>query len=84
MEQDQQQDRLVIQIDDDGVGIAAEQRQAVLQRGVRADQQAPGNGLGLAIVADLADLYDSQMMLAASPLGGLRVSLSLPAAARAS
>ena len=84
MEQDQQQDRLVIQIDDDGVGIAAEQRQAVLQRGVRADQQAPGNGLGLAIVADLADLYDSQMTLAASPLGGLRVSLSLPAAARAS
>jgi signal transduction histidine kinase len=84
LEQDPQQDRLVIQIDDDGIGIAAEQRQAVLQRGVRADQQAPGNGLGLAIVADLADLYDSQMMLAASPLGGLRVSLSLPAAARAS
>jgi signal transduction histidine kinase len=84
LEQDPQQDRLVIQIDDDGIGIAAEQRQAVLQRGVRADQQAPGNGLGLAIVADLADLYDSQMTLAASPLGGLRVSLSLPAAARAS
>jgi signal transduction histidine kinase len=84
MEQNQQQDRLLIQIDDDGIGIAAEQRQAVLQRGVRADQQAPGNGLGLAIVADLADLYDSQMTLAASPLGGLRISLSLPAAARAS
>jgi signal transduction histidine kinase len=82
LEQDPQQDRLVIQIDDDGVGIAAEQRQAVLQRGVRADQQAPGNGLGLAIVADLAALYDSQMTLAASELGGLRVSLSLPAAAR--
>jgi len=82
MEHDQQQDRLMIQIDDDGIGIAAEQRQAVLQRGVRADQQAPGNGLGLAIVADLAALYDSQMTLAASELGGLRVSLSLPAAAR--
>ncbi len=77
-----EQDRLVIQIDDDGVGISAEQRQAVLQRGVRADQQAPGNGLGLAIVADLATLYDSPMTLAASPLGGLRVSLSLPAASR--
>jgi len=82
MEQDQQQDRIVIQIDDDGIGIAAEQRQAVLQRGVRADQQAPGNGLGLAIVADLAALYDSQMTLTASELGGLCVSLSLPAAAR--
>jgi signal transduction histidine kinase len=82
LEQAQQQSRIVIQIDDDGVGIAAEQRLAVLQRGVRADQQAPGNGLGLAIVADLAALYDSQMTLAASELGGLRVSLSLPAAAR--
>jgi signal transduction histidine kinase len=60
--------------------IPAEQRQSVLQRGVRADQQAPGNGLGLAIVVDLAALYDSPMTLAESELGGLRVSLSLPAA----
>ena len=32
-------------------------REAVLQRGVRADEAAPGSGLGLAIVRDLAEVY---------------------------
>ena len=47
----------VITVDDDGAGLAAEMREAVLQRGVRADEAAPGSGLGLAIVRDLAELY---------------------------
>lgn len=67
-------------VDDDGPGIAAELRQAVLRRGVRADEAAPGSGLGLAIVRDLAELYGGAIALSASPLGGLRVELSLPAA----
>ena len=53
---------------------------AVLQRGVRADEKAPGSGLGLAIVRDLAELYSGSMALSDSPLGGLRVTLSLPRA----
>ena len=32
-------------------------RDAVLQRGVRADEAAPGSGFGLAIVRELAELY---------------------------
>lgn len=75
-----EQDRLVIRVDDDGKGIAAEQREAMLRRGVRADQQVPGSGLGLAIVDDLARMYGGQVVLADSPLGGLRVVLTLPAA----
>ena len=75
-----EQDRLVIRVDDDGKGIAAEQREAMLRRGVRADQQVPGSGLGLAIVDDLARLYGGQVVLANSPLGGLRAILTLPAA----
>jgi len=73
-------ERLVIQVDDDGPGLASEQRQAVLVRGVRADEQVPGSGLGLAIVDDLAQLYDGSIELGESPLGGLRVRLTLPAA----
>lgn len=73
-------ERLVIQVDDDGPGLASEQRQAVLARGVRADEQVPGSGLGLAIVDDLAQLYDGSIELGESPLGGLRVRLTLPAA----
>ncbi len=74
-------ERLLITIDDDGPGIAAGERAAVLRRGVRADEQVPGTGLGLSIVDDLAQLYGGALRLAASPLGGLRVTLSLPAVA---
>ena len=71
--------QLRITIDDDGSGLAAGQRDAVLRRGVRADQQVPGSGLGLAIVDDLARLYGGQVELTDSPLGGLRAVLTLPA-----
>ena len=57
-------------VDDDGDGIAPDLREAVLQRGVRADEAAPGSGLGLAIVRDLAELY-----------GGSIVSMRRPRAA---
>lgn len=73
-------DRLRITIDDDGSGLAAGERDAVIRRGVRADEQVPGSGLGLAIVDDLARLYGGQIELADSPLGGLRAVLILPAA----
>lgn len=69
--------RIAIVVDDDGAGIAAELRDVVLQRGVRADEAAPGSGLGLAIVRDLAELYGGSIMLTDSPLGGLRVTLTL-------
>jgi signal transduction histidine kinase len=71
-------DRLLITLDDDGKGLATEQREAVTQRGVRADEKVPGSGLGLAIVADLAQMYGGGIMLQDSPLGGLRVVLTLP------
>jgi signal transduction histidine kinase len=73
-------DWLRITIDDDGSGLAAGERDAVIRRGVRADEQVPGSGLGLAIVDDLARLYGGQIELADSPLGGLQAVLILPAA----
>jgi signal transduction histidine kinase len=75
---------LRITIDDDGQGIATSDRDAVFRRGVRADQQVPGSGLGLSIADDLAQLYAGELSLADSPLGGLRVVLSLPAAGSSS
>lgn len=73
----------VLTVDDDGPGLPADQRERVLQRGVRADEQVPGSGLGLAIVHDLALLYGGGLALAPSALGGLRVALRLPGAAMA-
>lgn len=69
---------LVIDVSDDGPGIADAQRKAVLQRGIRLDESTPGSGLGLAIVDDLAQLYDGRVTLGSSSLGGLQASLSLP------
>ncbi len=73
-------ERITIIVDDDGDGIVPDLREAVLQRGVRADEAAPGSGLGLAIVSDLAELYGGSIRLEASPQGGVRAKLSLPRA----
>lgn len=72
--------RVVILIDDDGPGLPPEEREAMFARGVRADEQVPGSGLGLGIVRDLAQLYGGDVALAESPAGGLRAILTLPAA----
>jgi signal transduction histidine kinase len=70
---------IVITVDDDGPGLAASMREVVLQRGVRADEAAAGSGFGLAIVRELAELYGGSISLGASPLGGFRAKLQLPA-----
>lgn len=72
---------LVITVQDDGPGIAPEQRLAVLARGARMDASVPGSGLGLAIAADRVAAYGGSMALEHAPLGGLQVVLRLPAAA---
>jgi len=71
---------VTIAVEDDGPGLPAALRETVLQRGVRADEAAPGSGFGLAIVRELVELYGGTVALDASPLGGLRVRVSLPAA----
>jgi signal transduction histidine kinase len=70
---------VAISIEDDGPGLDPSMRDAVLQRGVRADESAAGSGLGLAIVRDLVEVYGGSIALDASPLGGLRARLTLPA-----
>jgi signal transduction histidine kinase len=69
--------RLVI--DDDGPGLAPDQRAEAVRRGRRLDESKPGSGLGLSIVADLASAYGGGLELGDSPLGGLRATLALPA-----
>jgi signal transduction histidine kinase len=72
--------RLVVE--DDGEGLPAEQREAVLRRGERADESAPGSGLGLSIIDELARAYGGGVALGSSPLGGLSVEITLPRAER--
>lgn len=72
--------RMTLTVDDDGPGIPAEQRAQALKRGQRMDEHTPGTGLGLSIVDELARAYGGTVTLDDSPLGGLRVVLSLPRA----
>ncbi|MBF8162484.1 ATP-binding protein [Pseudomonas mendocina] len=65
-------------VDDDGPGIDAERREAVLGRGTRLDEQVAGHGLGLGIVRDIIEAWNGRIELQDSPLGGLRVVVSLP------
>ncbi len=70
---------IVIVIQDDGPGVPESSFANILQRGMRMDERHPGSGLGLSIVAELIDLYSGQIILNASPFGGLSVTLRLPA-----
>ena len=66
-------------IDDDGAGIAPDQRDLVLQRGTRADAATSGQGIGLAVAMELANLYEGRLTIGDSDLGGATVCLELPA-----
>ena len=68
-----------VTIDDDGPGLAPEQRSAAMRRGERLDESKPGSGLGLSIVDELAELYGGLFKLDTSPAAGLRAELTLPA-----
>ncbi|KAA1175992.1 HAMP domain-containing protein [Marinobacter salinexigens] len=74
----QRDGELRIQVDDDGPGMTAEERVQALARGGRLDEERSGSGLGLAIVSDLVELYNGQLELKPSPLGGLLVALVFP------
>jgi signal transduction histidine kinase len=71
---------LSVTVDDDGPGLEPALRDKVLERGVRADEAAPGSGFGLAIVREVAEVYGGRVALERSPQGGVRARLSLPAA----
>lgn len=69
---------LVLSIEDDGPGIPSELRAQVLERGTRLDSLQPGQGIGLAVSADIVRSYGGQLTLSDSPLGGARIEISLP------
>lgn len=69
-------------VEDDGAGIAPEDRERVFERFVRLDQarerEGGGSGLGLAIVREIARDHGGDVVLEESDLGGLKATLTLP------
>ncbi len=70
--------RQVVDVDDDGPGIAPSDSERLLRRGERADQRHPGEGIGLAVVQEIAHQYGGPIEILKAPLGGARMRVSLP------
>jgi signal transduction histidine kinase len=73
-----QPEGVVLWVEDDGAGIAPQDRRAALARGVRLDASVSGTGLGLAIAQDIVAAYGGTLRLEGSDWGGLRVRILLP------
>ncbi|MCF6746422.1 HAMP domain-containing histidine kinase, partial [Blastococcus sp. KM273128] len=75
---------VLVTVDDAGPGVAPLDRERIFERFARAPGSArrslPGAGLGLAIVAETAAQHGGAAWCEASPCGGARFVLSLPAA----
>jgi signal transduction histidine kinase len=72
-------DGVEITVDDNGLGVPEEERSAVFDRFSRGSTAArSGSGLGLALVAQQADIHGGTAALETSPMGGARLLLRLP------
>ncbi len=66
--------KLSIIVEDDGEGIAVADREAILKRGVRADSQVEGHGIGMAVVRNLVEeVYQGKLSIENSELGGAKI-----------
>ncbi|MBV9233931.1 MAG: HAMP domain-containing histidine kinase [Candidatus Eremiobacteraeota bacterium] len=66
-------------VDDDGEGIAPEQRELVFERFYRRNDDASGTGLGLAIVRWIARAHEGSVSIGEAPGGGARFVTVIPA-----
>ena len=77
VEGDSSAERLSIRVGDDGGGIGAELAQELGQRGKRADESVPGQGIGLAVVRETVELYRGTLSVGHSELGGAEIRIEL-------
>lgn len=77
-------DEIHLRVDDEGPGVAQAEREKIFDRFYRGRSaiiaELPGNGLGLTVVAQVAAAHGGRAFWEASPAGGSRFVLALPAA----
>ena len=82
IQSDASEERIVLEVWDEGIGIAEAELERLFQPFVRADnqltQQIEGTGLGLALVAQLVDLHNGSIQVESEPDVGTRFTIALP------
>jgi len=69
----------LLQIEDDGCGIADDKLSDILKRGVRADENIDGHGIGMAVVYELVELLGGKLLGGRSEeLGGIKWEVYFP------
>ncbi|SMY36958.1 Sensor protein CpxA [Photobacterium malacitanum] len=78
----QQQQQLLITIDDNGEGVPNDELDDIFRPFYRVstarDRSSGGTGLGLAITESALRQHSGSIKATSSPLGGLRISMTLP------
>jgi two-component system sensor histidine kinase PhoQ len=70
-------DEIELNIEDNGSGLSSPEIDRILNRGTRLDEANEGQGIGLAVVAELVNSYNVNLRFEPSTLGGLKVVLTL-------
>ncbi|MCW8107907.1 ATP-binding protein [Alteromonas ponticola] len=65
-------------VEDDGPGIPEHLREKLLQRGKRLDTYAEGQGIGMAVVADLVTIYQGRLLIDKSRFAGAKITMQFP------
>lgn len=75
-------ERVVLRVADNGIGIAAEYHDKIFQvfQRLHSEDEYPGTGIGLAIVAKAVRLMDGEVGIESVPGRGSTFSVRLPAA----
>jgi len=67
-----------LSVEDDGKGINHTDATHILKRGARLDSQGLGQGIGLAVVANIVQSYEGKIEVSQSSLGGAKFILTFP------
>ncbi|MCL1041493.1 ATP-binding protein [Shewanella marisflavi] len=68
----------VLIVEDDGPGVPEAIRKRIIERGVRADTQKAGQGIGLAVCNEIVSSYNGSLDIDTSSLEGARFTIKIP------
>ena len=76
----EQRDRVVLEVEDDGIGIKEEDLPRIWQRFYRADRSRDraGSGLGLSIVKWIVELHDGNIAVSSTYGRGTETTVKRP------